>query len=811
MEGGKTWREAILSKDLKTLFKRFEVQIPNDPSGKSFAGKLLKGDFLRDIVQDVRSLADGVVITRKIDRNAVVKPGTMYAFEIDIGRMGDKCYKELTESGFLDQANKNLTRVLLIKAKSIGVIDAKLIVYGNCKYDVDRLDIYLQHIYEDFDEIAKLSAYKKISYYRNFVREMIDTFSTYNLDRVIIKSMERVLTRENIRRVCFEVVVRHDNNYVGTVENTAYNCRYSGTVTRIKEILTEETLCDTARKLRSEICKGILMSIESVVQTSLSAELGKTKSDMSNIIFGEIDAIISARVGNILRIKYGVISETPFFITIFRPVDVNSEEWRSQVANEVYFNIWKKRDFLRDYILGILTNLCLITRKDFEFITSELEEFQKRVIPEDQKQLIKEWEQRDIIKHKSSLQNHPSIVKFIVGHKGDRKPVVKVFTRGDEETTKSFFISCCNVSKDTKFEFENVQDTNKLYDDDEKVTYVSDKRKSKDLQEFIQRNAKKIYAKYSNIVGIRISCGSRFGDTETDSHGIILYCLDKSIIPFGENPLPKHLSGWPCIHREDFFMFGKCPEDCLSTNDKLPVPGCSIGIPVCAWLGSVGFLYESINPNNEFGSGFLTASHVAIKDFKELYHDETPLSNHSLRSKKYLIVHPTCQNDQHVGKTNEHYQVVGEVVESFIGNFGTSGKSLDIAIVRSGVDRKEDKEPLPVVNEDDLSTGENINVMKKGSTTGTTYGDLLDCSYFTRIDAHPLSPCFFSMENVYLVGNKSKNKPFSKEGDSGSGVFLMGKEPYKPLGLVIGSSKNFQQTLVCKIDEFLDKFGLKIV
>lgn len=305
--------------------------------------------------------------------------------------------------------------------------------------------------------------------------------------------------------------------------------------------------------------------------------------------------------------------------------------------------------------------------------------------------VIKEWEQRDIIKDKSSLQNHPSIVKFIVGHKGDRKPVVKVFTRGDEETTKSFFISCCNVSKDTKFEFENVQDTNKLYDDDEKVTYVSDKRKSKDLKEFIQRNAKKIYAKYSNIVGIRISCGSRFGDTETDSHGIILYCLDKSIIPFGENPLPKHLSGWPCIHREDFFMFGKCPEDCLSTNDKLPVPGCSIGIPLCAWLGSVGFLYESINPNNEFGSGFLTASHVAIKDFKELYHDETPLSNHSLRSKKYLIVHPTCQNDQHVGNTNEHYQVVGEVVESFIGNFGTSGKSLDIAIVRSGVDRKEGK------------------------------------------------------------------------------------------------------------------------
>lgn len=245
----------------------------------------------------------------------------------------------------------------------------------------------MQHIYEDFDEIAKLSAHKKISFYRNFVGKMINTFSTYNLGIVIIESMSSVLTKANIRRVCFEVVVRYDHNYVGTVENNAYNCRYSGTVTRIKEILTEATLRDTARKLGSEICKGISMHIESVVQSTLSKEFGNMKSDMSDFIVREIDAIISATVVRIFRTIYGVIiSVTTFFITIFRPVDVNSEEWRSQVADEVYFNIWKKGDFLRDSILDNLTNLCAKTREDFEFITSELEKFQKRVIPEDQKQ-----------------------------------------------------------------------------------------------------------------------------------------------------------------------------------------------------------------------------------------------------------------------------------------------------------------------------------------------------------------------------------------------------------------------------------------
>lgn len=105
---------------------------------------------------------------------------------------------------------------------------------------------------------------------------------------------------------------------------------------------------------------------------------------MSTIIFVDI---INETVAKIFRTIYGVIiSVTTFFSTIFRPVDVNSEEWRSLVADEVYFNIWKKRDFLRDSILDNLTNLCAKTREDFEFITSKLEKFQKRVIPEDQKQ-----------------------------------------------------------------------------------------------------------------------------------------------------------------------------------------------------------------------------------------------------------------------------------------------------------------------------------------------------------------------------------------------------------------------------------------
>lgn len=120
---------------------------------------------------------------------------------------------------------------------------------------------------------------------------------------------------------------------------------------RIKKILIEEILCDIVRKLGLEICKGILMCIESVVQIILLVELGKIKLDMFNIIFGEINVIISE--------KYGVIIlEIFFFIIIFCLVDVNLEEWRSQVVDDVYFNIWEKGDFLRENILDNFIDFC---------------------------------------------------------------------------------------------------------------------------------------------------------------------------------------------------------------------------------------------------------------------------------------------------------------------------------------------------------------------------------------------------------------------------------------------------------------------
>lgn len=76
---------------------------------------------------------------------------------------------------------------------------------------------------------------------------------------------------------------------------------------------------------------------------------------------------------------------------------------------------------------------------------------------------------------------------------------------------------------------------------------------------------------------------------------IVLYCLDKNIILFGEKLLLELIVGWFCDIREDFVMFGKCLRLCLLFSLNFFEFGCSIGIFFVDFVGFVGFLVELKN------------------------------------------------------------------------------------------------------------------------------------------------------------------------------------------------------------------------
>lgn len=300
---------------------------------------------------------------------------------------------------------------------------------------------------------------------------------------------------------------------------------------------------------------------------------------------------------------------------------------------------------------------------------------------------IDEWLKREVIEDQASFQEYPAIIKCIAGQRDD-KNVVKVYLSCDTtEETKEAFKQKCKL-ENTDFEFVNFEGTNDLPEEINQIKPLDrndpdiDRQIVIELKKDIREHTSKLYARYSNLIGIQI--GKRVHCETQWQLCIIFYCLDKTLIPFGEKKLPDTFAGYPCFFREDFIMLGNCTEICKSADR--PELGCSIGIPSNKWSGSVGFLYKSRNSSG-FGSGFLTASHVAIESCHELYSEDKlhELTNHSLGEIKHFIVHPSWKDS---GDVNN---IVGQVMQAYYGNNPLSEEleGLDFAVVKTNHCREE--------------------------------------------------------------------------------------------------------------------------
>lgn len=186
----------------------------------------------------------------------------------------------------------------------------------------------------------------------------------------------------------------------------------------------------------------------------------------------------------------------------------------------------------------------------------------------------------------------------------------------------------------------------------------------------INKLAAYFYANHTNVVGFGISNVRCIGDNFIPEPCIVIYCLDKSIIPYGESKLPETIEGCPCDLREDMVMFGTCT-DCREENAS---PGCSIGMSFSREFGSAGFLAKSNATFKTSVTGFLTAAHVAVRELQTLYQAESLLSECKAGKEKHIIVHPSWGH-------SANSESIGEVVESYCGNYQAAG--MDAAFVRN--------------------------------------------------------------------------------------------------------------------------------
>lgn len=317
------------------------------------------------------------------------------------------------------------------------------------------------------------------------------------------------------------------------------------------------------------------------------------------------------------------------------------------------------------------------------------------------------------------------------------------------------------------------------------------------MNEVINRHAEKVFANHSNIIGMEIS------NMRSDNHKmvnelcIVLLCLDASILPFGESPLPKSLEDYPCDFRRDIITFGHCV-DCQSLNI-----GCSIGIPSVQSAGSVGFFVKSNDSRDLFTNGFLTAAHVAIQQYDELYEHNSLLSQHSLANSSHQIVHPSCLD-------NAANNVIGEVIESIFGNYEPTRTAIDAAFVKTYQQKEGEQKRL--ADEDSLDFKDSMMVKKRGRTTGVTLGKLVDRFCNFKINSKAVKGKYYNFKDCFVVQQINEKSPFFAEGDSGSGVFLIDEKngSLKPLGIAFAFSHWRLKTYVCKIEQITNAFDVSV-
>lgn len=123
--------------------------------------------------------------------------------------------------------------------------------------------------------------------------------------------------------------------------------------------------------------------------------------------------------------------------------------------------------------------------------------------------VFEDWCKREIIDDKSQLHEYPSVIKYIIGHRGNNKPVLKVYLRNDDEKAKEFFKTCC--FDDTHIEFVHVRKTEKKSKEVENMKKYEtdapaiDAPTMNQLNEIIEDQGEKIFARHSNVVGLEIS------------------------------------------------------------------------------------------------------------------------------------------------------------------------------------------------------------------------------------------------------------------------------------------------------------------
>lgn len=111
--------------------------------------------------------------------------------------------------------------------------------------------------------------------------------------------------------------------------------------------------------------------------------------------------------------------------------------------------------------------------------------------------------------------------------------------------------------------------------------------------------------------------------------------------------------------------------------------------------------------------------------------------------------------------------------------------------------------PISPADDSTLTFDGTTVVIKRNKLTGNTYGVLISDKIYVGVNRFRFNSCF-------AVRSMNEDKPFFELGESGSAVYVKGKNNIlMPLGIAFACQPN-GVTCVCRIDKIIQAFNVSI-
>ena len=205
---------------------------------------------------------------------------------------------------------------------------------------------FIHHVYDDNLEILKLSSFNTASTFLENGVYMTKITQLPNFRETILDELDATFSKKDLLDVCFRVHLKIDESDVGTVKHCSYSCNSKDNLVRLREMLVKETI--------QRICKSLGLAVRRTVKSHRD-ELFQTRFSYTMPSETYADIAKTAILNHVPCDFFGFGSKLPSE-SLPLQIDVNTVDWRTEVAGTLLNMIEEKKDDIVDTIVENCTN-----------------------------------------------------------------------------------------------------------------------------------------------------------------------------------------------------------------------------------------------------------------------------------------------------------------------------------------------------------------------------------------------------------------------------------------------------------------------